>query len=475
MSATISGAPARLAVSRHLLPVLGLLVVALVIAGLLVHRPGALSIGSGWRVRAFVMLLAAASAAYFAACATVLRRPGGRGTLWLVLGVALAIRLPLLPVPPFLSSDLYRYVWDGRVQAAGINPYRYIPADPALRPLRDQAIYPHVNRREYAPTIYPPTAQLVFRAVAAISQTPIAIKATMAAFELLAIACLWRLAVLAALPPSRVLIYAWNPLAAWCYAGNGHVDALAIGLVGVTLLCRGLRRDGWAGVALGAAILVKFLPVVIAPAIWRPWRWRTPLACMATIVLLYAVYIGVGTRVLGFLSSYGREEGLSHGSGIWLLAGLGRLLPLPPWVPAAYLGIGTAALGLYALWIAPPRSHAGCHAERHAIRARAEIVEVCRRAGLLALGLMLLLTPHYPWYFPYLGLFAVIAPLRSLIWMSAAPLLLYLSPWNEFFLWPSLIYAPAIVLAAFDLRRPAGPSLIDRRPAVPAFAPRNLA
>ncbi len=466
MSTAVLGAPARLAIPGRSLAVLGLLLLALVGAGLLVHRPGGLSIGSGWRVRTFVELLAAAGVVYLLACAVVIRRPGGPGTIWLVLGVALAMRLPLLPVPPFLSSDLYRYVWDGRVQMAGINPYRYIPADPALARLRDTAIYPHVNRREYAPTIYPPTAQLVFRAVAAIAQTPFAIKTAMVAFELLAVACLWRLTVLAGLPPARVLIYAWNPLAAWCYAGNGHVDALAIGLLGMALLCRALRRDGWAGAVLGAAILVKFLPVAVAPAIWRPWRWRMPLAAVAVMVLFYAFYIDVGTRVLGFLSSYGREEGLSHGSGIWLLAGLQRLLPLPDRVNAAYLALGTGALGLYALWVALPRRAPG----HHATRPETDIVRVCRRAGVLAFGLMLLLTPHYPWYFPYLAMFAVVAPARSLIWMSAAPLLLYLSPWNEFFLWPSLIYGPAIVLAALDLRRP-----IDRGPFLPVPAPRTLA
>src|SRR5437763_1627343 len=75
---------------------------------------------------------------------------------------AAAMRLMALFAPPYLSSDIYRYVWDGRVLAAGINPYRYIPTDPQLDHLRDPAIWPEINRSNYAPTIYPPAAQAIF-------------------------------------------------------------------------------------------------------------------------------------------------------------------------------------------------------------------------------------------------------------------------------------------------------------------------
>src|SRR5437879_4276819 len=74
--------------------------------------------------------------------------------MWLIVGVAVALRLGLLLTEPLLSSDIYRYVWDGKVQAAGINPYRYVPSDEALAHLRDSAIYPNINRPDYAVTIY---------------------------------------------------------------------------------------------------------------------------------------------------------------------------------------------------------------------------------------------------------------------------------------------------------------------------------
>ena len=82
---------------------------------------------------------------------------GSGRALVTILIVGAAMRCLLLPGTP-VSTDLFRYVWDGRVQAAGFNPYLYIPSDAALSGLRDSAIYPNMNRADYAPGIYPPTA-----------------------------------------------------------------------------------------------------------------------------------------------------------------------------------------------------------------------------------------------------------------------------------------------------------------------------
>ena len=152
--------PAR--ADRVLLGIGGLLV-ALTACGLAAHLPGEIGPGSDTRLVIMVAFAALATGAYFIAVGIVLRQPQSRRAVWIVLGVAAVLRLMVLAAPPFLSTDLYRYVWDGRVQMAGINPYRYIPADPALESLRDAAIFPHINRATTAPTIYPPMAQIVFR------------------------------------------------------------------------------------------------------------------------------------------------------------------------------------------------------------------------------------------------------------------------------------------------------------------------
>lgn len=403
-------------------------------------------------VPALVAILAVTVAVYFAAVNLVLRRTLPRGAIWIVLIVAAAIRLPVLFTPPILSSDVYRYIWDGRVQAAGINPYLYVPADPALVGLRDAAIYPHVNRANYAHTIYPPAAQIAFAAIARFGQTVFAAKAFMVGCEAVAILCALRLLALARLPLERVLIYAWNPLTVWSFACDGHLDAIGIALLAGALLLRCLKHDGIAGIAFGAAVLVKFFPAAVAPALWRRGGgWRLAAAATVTILLLYACYaLGAGWCVFGFLPGYAAEENIDAGSGIWLLAGLQHVVTLPDHAVVIYGVVALTALALIAIWIVTrPRPGAGSSADV----VPADVINMCGHAAILAACATAIVSPHYAWYFAWLALPAVVRPYGSVIWLSAAPVLLYLDPFNEPFYWRSTVWLPAAILALRDLRR----------------------
>ncbi|MBV9248137.1 MAG: DUF2029 domain-containing protein [Acetobacteraceae bacterium] len=425
------------------LVVLGAGLIALVIAGLALHIPGAGTVGSDARLDGFVAILAVAALLYLLGVRLVLRRTFTRGALVVVIGIAIAMRIPPLMDMAFLSSDIYRYVWDGRVQVAGFNPYEYIPADAALAPFQDEAIYIHINRRDYAPTIYPPAAQIVFATVAYIDDSVFAFKAAAVVFEALAIGCVLVLLRLARLPLERVLIYAWNPLVVWSFAGNGHVDAIAIGLLSVALVLRTRGRDLISGVVFGAAVLVKLLPLAVAPALWRraAW-WRAPLGCAAAIAALYLYYADAGWRVMGFLPGYAAEEGLATGGGIWLLAGLNKLVALPPQGVSAYLAASVTILALLAAWIALR--------PRPADEAR-NVVRLCGNFALLAACATVALSPHYTWYFAWLALPSCVCTWRSVVYLSVAPVLLYIDPLDDRFFWPSLVYLPAAVLAVRDV------------------------
>jgi alpha-1,6-mannosyltransferase len=422
------------------LGVLGGVLIALTMAALSLHVPGALGVGSIALKTRFVVITGVSAAVYLAAVWTVTHRFGPRRGVWVVLLVAAALRLPLIVSPAFLSTDINRYVWDGRVQAIGVNPYRYLPADPALASLRDSTVYPRINRAAYAPTIYPPFAETVFAAVGFMWSNVIGVKATMVGFEILAMVCLLRLLAAAQLPAERVLIYAWNPLPVWAFAGNGHIDAVVIGMVAAALLLRVRHRDGWAGVALGLAILTKFLPAVVAPALWRPRApWHSAVAAVITIVVLYLLYSSVGWHVFGFLRGYGDEEGYASGAGFWLLAGLSRVMTLPPFAALLYKAAVVAALAGLAAWFA-------------VVRRPDDPVAICGAAGIMMAALMFGISPHYPWYFAWLSVPCVLAPMPAVVWLSAAPILMYLDTFGDRFVWPSVVYGPAILLAAGCLR-----------------------
>jgi len=119
----------------------------------------------------FLELVVVQSVIYLAVSWLSLRSSDSRSLLLLGLVFAALFRLAIIFSPPYLSDDIFRYIWDGRVQAAGVNPYRYIPAEEPLAQLRDEEIYTHINRRESVRTIYPPIAQAAFLFITRFSES----------------------------------------------------------------------------------------------------------------------------------------------------------------------------------------------------------------------------------------------------------------------------------------------------------------
>ncbi len=435
------------------LAALGLALAVVNVGALALHVPGADTIGSATRANAFVGVVTVGLVVYLVAVRLVLRERLPRSAVWTILAVAVLMRAALLPSLPFLSSDIYRYVWDGQVQAAGINPYSHIPADPALESLRDPDVYPLINRKDYARTIYPPAAQLVFAAVGQVSRGVTGMKLAMLACEGVGMVCMLLILGITGLPRERILIYAWNPLALWSFACDGHVDAVAIALLGLALLARARHRDGLAGALLGAAMLVKVLPMAVAPAFVRGGRlWQPMLAGASVIAILYLPYLAAGRDLFGFAGSYGAEEGYDTGVGYWLLAGLGHIGLTPADLLRSYLTCVGLGLAAFALWIAFGTR-----------RIEADAIALCRDTGILAALATCAASPHYAWYYPWLALPAVVAPTPVVVWLGSAPLLFLIDPFNDRFLWPSLVFVPAILLAARSLWR----SRISVPPALP--------
>src|SRR6266576_2058138 len=268
----------------------------------------------------FLKLVVVQIVIYLAAAWLSLRSRDSRSLLVLGLTFAALFRLSIIFSPPYLSDDIYRYIWDGRVQFAGINPYRYIPADESLVKLRDDEIYPNINRRDYAHTIYPPVAEGAFLLITRFSESVTWMKAVMVGCEAITVWALIQLLASFGFARQRVLIYAWHPLVVWEFAGSGHVDALVIAFIVLALLAHRKGYETLTGFLLACATCVKLFPAVLFPAVYRRWSWKMPLACAGTILITYLPYLSVGPLgVLGFLPGYARERGMISGEQFFLL------------------------------------------------------------------------------------------------------------------------------------------------------------
>jgi alpha-1,6-mannosyltransferase len=262
---------------------------------------------------AIVVAFTAAFGLYGLAVIQVLQTgQASKRTLFLILGIAFAMQAILIFTRPTLSDDMYRYVWDGRVQAQGISPYRFPPDAPELTALRDPNIWASVNRKE-AVTVYPPAAEMAFALLWRIWPDNVDwFQIAMAAGGLLAGGLLLRLLQALGRSPARVLIYLWSPLLAFETAHASHVDGLVLPLLVGAWWARVRQRDTLTGILLGLGTAIKFYPALLLPALWRPnsreGRWRMPVGFAVTVAVCYLPYLlNSGAGVIGFLPKYFKE------------------------------------------------------------------------------------------------------------------------------------------------------------------------
>lgn len=330
-------------------------------------------------------------------------------TRWLIVGVAVAGRVILLPSPFVLSDDVYRYHWEGKIQVSGFNPYVHPPAAPELEPLRDE-VWKSVAHAQ-VPSIYPPLMQQTFHLGALTGLGPRVFKLFFAAFDLAAIWLIVQMIRLRGRDPSAVLVWAWSPLVIIEFAGMAHGMSMAVTffLAGLWLLegtpgngacpsstgstsCTTKHLTG-AGVAFAASVLSHYFagPLVMAVVCCRRLtNWKFWTAFLVPMALFFAMYADAGANIVtGFL----------HFSAQWRFNG--SLFEIMAWLTGEPV---------------PTREIAGVHVVYPAIKliSAATLVSVMalvawqrsdtvRAAGWTAATVLLLSPTVHPWYVTWMA------------------------------------------------------------------------
>lgn len=240
---------------------------------------------------------------------------------WIELGIILAgafiMRAMLLPLPPGLSHDSWRYLWDARVTLHGFSPYVYAPSDKALASLQDNLIYAN-SRFRNVPTIYPPGAQAIYLLSYLLAPSNLFfLKGIFLVFDMITCGALMVLLRRRGLDPRRAILYAWCPLPIVEFAIQGHVDVITLTFTILAVLAALNTRPGGrllTGTLIGLATLTKLYPVLLLAVLPRRRDYLLLLACFTTIILGYLPYLILGHgQVFGFFATYASEQGGNAG------------------------------------------------------------------------------------------------------------------------------------------------------------------
>ncbi len=313
-----------------------------------------------------------------------------------VLGVALLLRLAMLPMPPSLSDDAYRYLWDGRLLLHGENPYLVAPADVSLLRFQDE-LFHHQGHPETT-TIYPPGAEALFAAAMALGEPfgggyaagYLIYKLFVVGAELASILLLLRLVDRLGLPRRFSLLYAWHPLVIVELAGQGHTDAfwtlgLALGLAGYM---SGRAGGGVIGLAIGSVL--RLHPLVLVP-LWGRFlglrRWCAGLVAALPVFLLFLPLLLPGVLrnymvVLERFTNYYEFNGGFYYAVKWVLD---ELSIGPSNRAAGAIGVAVQLLLLLLIWWAPVRDRS--------------VPELAWRALLVVTVQIVLAAKVHIWYF----------------------------------------------------------------------------
>ncbi len=401
--------------------------------------------------------------AFYLVAAAKAQRARAATPLWRILVVFIGARLIVGIAPPMLETDFYRYMWDGAVTVAGVNPYLHTPNDAKLAaheesdPLGDLARraegtlqrvnHPHLT------TIYPPVAQAAFAAAHLIDPFEVAgLRAVFLLADLCALLLLLKLLGVLGLPKAQIVWYAWNPLLLREVYSSVHMDILLLPLIALALLAVASKRHTLGAACCVAASAVKVWPILLAPVLLRPLA--TPARrlvasgaiCAVLLLLLWSPVLlvehGADSGFVAYGKGWQNNDGFFR-AGIWATERVLSLTGHEPWRSHTIMRIVSVSLVagvvVWCSW-----------------RARGGAAEAARLSLIVVAAVFLLSPTQFPWYWLWLLPLLTLSPFKPLLLYTALLPLYYAQDQVPFMHW--IQHAPVWTLLAIALIRTRGRS-----------------
>ncbi len=335
----------------------------------------------------------------------------------------------------YLSDDVYRYIWDGKVNASGVNPFLYAPDDAELAHLTDETIHPYINHPWHV-TIYPPLAQSIFSVSWIIGgDGTFVFKIICALFELLACLALLRWLTVINVSRNNALLYIFSPLILVEFYLSSHLDILALPLLIAALIALRHQKALLTGILLALAGMIKFFGLFFSPFIFFYFKGKDRLkfagGLVATIILMYLPYaFGSDWKFLGSLFTY-LETWQFNGSVFIVLKQLFEME-----TARNICGV------LFVLW------------NVFLLVKKEDVHQKCFKSFA---GYLILTPVFFPWYYVWIFPFVVRNLSPSFIFLSSATILSYdvfiafydVGYWEEVWWMRALIYVPFYIMLLY--------------------------
>ncbi len=248
----------------------------------------------------YSFLYIAASLLFILVCKIILKYDISPRHIFILVIAASILKLILIPIHPIGSDDYYRYLWDGKVIANGINPYRYAPSDPALAALHSKILPAHINFADMK-TIYPPLAEILFYISYKIGgEGFIGLKFMLFVFDMGTILGIFLIVKTLGISYKSILMYALCPLPLFQFFVDGHMDGFGISLLVFGILFYLKERKFLSYLFIGLSICVKPLGLILIPLLFfseKKWldRFKVVLIPAAVCFILYLPFIFSGS------------------------------------------------------------------------------------------------------------------------------------------------------------------------------------